>query len=94
MKFFHSCWLFLGLLFPAFNWAVDIVPPSFDARLLQANDFYKHTETSEDFNETWSYSLFFTNGTKAYINFASLPIPSQGRKIGCDLSFFSPKWKR
>ena len=93
MKLFLSCWLFWGLLFPAFNWAADIVPPSFNARLLQANDFYKHTETSEDFNETWSYSLFFNNGTKAYINFASLTIPSQGRKIGCDLSFYSPKWK-
>lgn len=93
MKFFYSFWLILGLSFPVLNWASNIISPSLDSQSIQTRDFYKHPETSKDFNETWSYSLFFSNGTKAYINFASLPIPSQGRKIGCDLSFWNPKWK-
>lgn len=93
MKYFNPFLFFLGLLFPVFNWANDVIVPSLEAHSIKKSDFFKHSETSEDFNETWSYILFFNNGTKAYINFASLPIPSQGRKIGCDLSFWNPKWK-
>ncbi len=60
---------------------------------LQASDFYPHKITTDDFNETWSYQFTLDNGTKAFVNIASLQIPMQGRKIGCDLSFFNFKGK-
>ena len=43
--------------------------------------------------KTWSYVFFFDNGIKAYVNFSLLPVPAQGQKVACDLSFWSPKWK-
>lgn len=56
-------------------------------------DFFPHTPTKEEFNETWSYQFVFDNGTKAFVNIASLHIPASGRKIGCDLSFWNFKGK-
>lgn len=52
-------------------------------------DFFPHNPTTEKFNETWSYQFVFDNGTKAFMNIASLHIPASGRKIGCDLAFWN-----
>lgn len=93
MKHFYSFLLFFVAISSISVFATEVIPPSSESRPVSKEDFFKHRETTKNFNETWSYLFVFTNGTKAYINFASLPIPSQGRKIGCDLSFFSPKWK-
>lgn len=93
MKHFYSFLLFFVAISSISVFATEVIPPSSESRPVSKEDFFKHRETTKNFNETWSYLFVFNNGTKAYINFASLPIPSQGRKIGCDLSFFSPKWK-
>lgn len=60
---------------------------------IQKKDFFPHSATTEKFNESWSYQFIFDNGTKAYMNIASLHIPASGRKIGCDLSFWNFKGK-
>lgn len=56
-------------------------------------DFFPHTPTTEKFNETWSYQFVFDNGTKAYVNYATLHVPTSGRKIGVDISFWNFKGK-
>lgn len=60
-----------------------------DGEKISAKDFSPHEKISEKFNETWSYQFVLDNGTKAFVNIATLQIPTQGRKIGCDLSFWN-----
>ena len=66
---------------------------SLQAKTIQEKDFYPHKITTKTFNETWSYQFVFDNGTKAFVNITTLHLPTQGRKIGCDISFFNFKGK-
>lgn len=93
MKHFYSFLLFFVAISSISVFATEVIPPSSESRPVSKEDFFKHRETTKNFNETWSYLFVFNNGTKAYVNFTSLNIPSQGRKIGCDLSFWNSKWK-
>ncbi|MCF0214973.1 MAG: hypothetical protein HUK21_00685 [Fibrobacteraceae bacterium] len=54
-----------------------------------ANDFYPHTPSTKEFNETWSYQFVFDNGTRAFVSYSTLYIPGTGPKIGCELTFWN-----
>ena len=73
--------------------AADVVPPKGAERALSVSDFMPHTNTTKEFNETWSYQFVFDNGTRAFINFSTLYIPGTGKKLGCDLGFWNFKGK-
>lgn len=69
--------------------AIDIVPPSGSSRNTTVDDFMPHQAITEDFNETWAYQFVFDNGTRAFINYATMVVPGSGKKIGCDLTFWN-----
>lgn len=52
-----------------------------------------HQAITEDFNETWSYQFVFDNGTRAFVNYATMVVPGSGKKVGCDLTFWNFKGK-
>jgi hypothetical protein len=84
------CFLFL---FTSEICADGILSPAGTIKSPDNKDFFQHSAISDKFNETWSYQLVFDNGTKAFINYATLYVPGSGRKIGCDLSFSNFKGK-
>lgn len=74
--------------------AQNVSAPKWDEyRSPSAGDFLRAKKLSDKFNETWTYQFTLDNGTKAYINYATLYIPGSGEKIGCDLSFWNFKGK-
>lgn len=84
----------LAFLFSAsLAFAGDVVAPQGSARNVTVDDFMPHKNSSDDFNETWSYQFVFDNGTRAFINYSTLHIPASGKKVACDLSFWNFKGK-
>lgn len=81
------------LLSASLAFSADIEAPKGSVRNTTASDFMPHENTSKEFNETWSYQFVFDNGTRAFVNYATLYIPGTGKKIGCDLSFWNFKGK-
>lgn len=74
--------------------AQNVNAPKWDEyRTPSAGDFLRAKKLSDKFNETWTYQFTLDNGTKAYINYATLYIPGSGEKVGCDLSFWNFKGK-
>ncbi len=65
----------------------DVKSPEATARSVQKSDFLAKAMKSEKSTESWTYMFVFDNGTKAFINYATLNIPTSGKKIGCDISF-------
>jgi hypothetical protein len=80
-----------GLFFAAS--AANIQAPSFTERNVEKSDFFAKSIKSEKITEAWTYQFVFDNGTRAYINFATIIIPTSGKKIGCDISFYGFKGK-
>jgi hypothetical protein len=80
-----------GLFFAAS--AANIQEPSFTERNVEKSDFFAKNIKSEKNTEAWTYQFVFDNGTRAYINFATIVIPTSGKKIGCDISFLGFKGK-
>lgn len=73
--------------------AANIQAPSFTERNVEKSDFFAKSIKSEKITEAWTYQFVFDNGTRAYINFATIIIPTSGKKIGCDISFYGFKGK-
>jgi len=73
--------------------AETVSQPTGTDRGVVQTDFFKHAAISDDFNEMWSYQFVFDNGTRAYVNYATLHIPGSGEKVGCDISFTNFKGK-
>lgn len=67
--------------------------PQPESRLTGASDFFAKVMKSEESTEAWTYQFVFDNGTRAYVNYASLLIPTSGKKMGCDISFIGLKGK-
>lgn len=62
-------------------------------RSATASDFLAKTLKSRESTETWTYSFVFDNGTRAYVNYAFLDIPTSGKKLSCDIAFQNFKGK-
>jgi len=73
--------------------AEDVVGPKGAERNLTVADFMPHKNSAKEFNETWSYQFVFDNGTRAFVNYATLYIPGTGKKVACDLNFWNFKGK-
>lgn len=67
--------------------------PQGAVRNAKESDFLAKVMDAEKSTEAWTYSFVFDNGTRAYVNYASLDIPTSGKKIGCDISFQNFKRK-
>lgn len=73
--------------------SAEISAPQNSPRGASVDDFMPHPNSAEKYNETWSYQFVFDNGTRAFVNYSTLHVPTQGRKITCDLSFQNFKGK-
>ncbi len=67
--------------------------PVGEARKTNAADFFRHPQKSENYNEMWSYVFILDNGTKIYVNYTWMYVPTQGFKIGTDFSVWNFKGK-
>ena len=76
-----------------FATASEVVAPEGAPRALTVADFMPHPSQGEDFNETWSYQFVFDNGTRAFVNYATLHVPAAGPKVTCDITFWNFKGK-
>ena len=81
-----------GMTFCAF--ASDVQAPSTNIRNVDKSDFFAKNLKSAKNTEAWTYQFVFDNGTRAYVNYATIVIPASGKKIGCDISFFNLKGKK
>ena len=81
-----------GMAFCAF--ASDVQAPSTNIRNVDKSDFFAKNLKSAKNTEAWTYQFVFDNGTRAYVNYATIVIPASGKKIGCDISFFNLKGKK
>ena len=71
----------------------EIQQPSGNFRHTDNSDFFAKAMKSEKSTEAWTYSFVFDNGTRAYVNYATIIIPTSGKKIGCDIAFVGLKGK-
>lgn len=71
----------------------EVKNPDAKPRDLWKSDFFAKALKSEKGTETWSYQFVFDNGTRAYVNYSLLVVPTSGKKIGCDISFQNFKGK-
>ena len=85
--------VFFVLLVASFGFAASVTAPQGGPRATTVDDFMPHPNSAKEFNETWSYQLVFDNGTRAFVNYATLYIPGTGTKIGCDMTFWNFKGK-
>ena len=74
--------------------ASDVQAPSTNIRNVDKSDFFAKNLKSAKNTEAWTYQFVFDNGTRAYVNYATIVIPASGKKIGCDISFFNLKGKK
>jgi len=52
-------------------------------------DFFRHPQKGDKYNEMWSYVFVLDNGTKVYVNYTWMYVPTQGFKIGTDFSIWN-----
>lgn len=90
LKFLLSIFILAGIA-SAESGRIEL--PQGNVRNAQKSDFLAKTMKSEKSTEAWTYMFVFDNGTKAFINYATLDIPTSGKKIGCDISFQNFKGK-
>jgi hypothetical protein len=67
--------------------------PVGEARKTNAADFFRHPQKSDKYNEMWSYVFVLDNGSKVYVNYTWMYVPTQGFKIGTDFSVWNFKGK-
>jgi len=67
--------------------------PEGEVRKTNAADFFRHPQKGEKYNEMWSYVFVFDNGSKAYVNYTWMHVPTKGFKIGTDFSVWNFKGK-
>jgi len=67
--------------------------PVGEARKTGTADFFRHPQKSDKYNEMWSYIFVLDNGTKVYVNYTWMYVPTQGFKIGTDFSIWNFKGK-
>jgi len=67
--------------------------PAGEERKTNAADFFRHPQKSDKYNEMWSYVFVLDNGTKIYVNYTWMYVPTQGFKIGTDFSIWNFKGK-
>ena len=91
MKLFHFS--FLTLLIFTVSAAAEIVPPQGSSHWANRSDFFAKNLQSEKATEAWTYQFIFDNGTRAYVNYATIIIPTSGKKIGCDIAITGLKGK-
>jgi len=58
-------------------------------RKATVEDFFRHPQKSDKYNEMWSYVFVLDNGTKIYVNYTWMYVPTQGFKIGTDFSIWN-----
>lgn len=73
--------------------AADVNVPKGNVRGTTVDDFMPHQNPAKEFNETWNYQFVFDNGTRAYVGYSTLYVPSSGKKVACELSFWNFKGK-
>jgi hypothetical protein len=56
-------------------------------------DFKSHSLKGDNFTEAWNYSLYFDNGTKAYVTYSLNNLPMKGKVFGGELSLQNYKGK-
>jgi hypothetical protein len=67
--------------------------PAGEARRTTAADFFRHPQKGDKYNEMWSYVFVLDNGTRAYVNYTWMNVPTKGFKIGTDFSVWNFKGK-
>jgi len=67
--------------------------PTGEARRATAEDFFRHPQKSDKYNEMWSYVFVLDNGAKVYVSYTWMYVPTQGFKIGTDFSIWNFKGK-
>jgi hypothetical protein len=67
--------------------------PTGEVRKTNAADFFRHPQKSDKYNEMWSYVFVLDNGTKIYVSYTWMDVPTQGFKIGTDFSIWNFKGK-
>jgi hypothetical protein len=67
--------------------------PTGEARKTNAEDFFRHPQKSDKYNEMWSYVFVLDNGAKVYVSYTWMYVPTQGFKIGADFSVWNFKGK-
>jgi hypothetical protein len=65
--------------------------PAGEERKTTSADFFRHPQKSDKYNEMWSYVFVLDNGTKVYVNYTWMYVPTQGFKIGTDFSIWNFK---
>jgi hypothetical protein len=73
--------------------AGNVDNPVGEARKTNAADFFRHPQKSDKYNEMWSYVFVLDNGSKVYVNYTWMYVPTQGFKIGTDFSIWNFKNK-
>jgi len=63
--------------------------PAGEERKTNTADFFRHPQKSDKYNEMWSYVFVLDNGTKIYVNYTWMYVPTQGFKIGTDFSIWN-----
>jgi hypothetical protein len=67
--------------------------PAGEERKTGVADFFRHPQKGDKYNEMWSYVFVLDNGTKIYVNYTWMYVPTQGFKIGTDFSIWNFKGK-
>lgn len=75
------------------SFAESVSSPNGPLRNAGKSDFFSKAMQSEKSTEAWTYQFVFDNGTRAYVNYATLIIPTSGKKISCDISIVGLKGK-
>jgi len=63
--------------------------PAGEERKTNVADFFRHPQKSDKYNEMWSYVFVLDNGSKIYVNYTWMYVPTQGFKIGTDFSIWN-----
>ena len=63
--------------------------PVGEERKTNVADFFRHPQKGDKYNEMWSYVFVLDNGTKIYVNYTWMYLPTQGFKIGTDFSIWN-----
>ncbi len=89
-----ECHLFLLLLslIPLSIWNVSAIEVEYPAgvdRHLNADDFFRHSNKTNRYDELWFYAFVFDSGEKAYVSFSIMNPPLIEGKCGADISIFN-----
>ncbi|MCL2100437.1 MAG: hypothetical protein FWH22_01840 [Fibromonadales bacterium] len=85
--------VFMFLLCLASLGIASVSNPAGEARRTNAEDFFRHPQRGNKYIEMWSYVFVLDNGSKVYVNYTWMNVPTKGFQIGSDFSVWNFKGK-